>query len=92
MLSACCEAVRGVPILLTYDVGQQMCFANRHAHARVMLHVQEVHMQVVVAGLVVQVHPELLRCYCMPGCDRLHETDASLGSVDLRMTRTHHCA
>ena len=44
MLSAYYETVRGVHILFTYDVGQQMCFANGHAHAGVMLHVQEVHM------------------------------------------------
>ena len=46
----------------------------------------------VVAGLVVQVHPELLRCYCMPACDRLHQTEASLGFVDLNVTPMHPCA
>ena len=70
----------GCDVAVTYDIGEKMCFAHCHAHTGVMLNVQEVHMQMVVAWLIVNEHPQLVRSYFMPAHDCLHRDDTCSGS------------
>ena len=51
--------------LPTYNIREQVSLAHCHAHSNVSLYVHKVHMQVVVARLVMAKYPQLLRLYAI---------------------------
>lgn len=49
--------------MLTYDVQEKVCLSSCHAMTDILLDVHKVHMEMVVAGLVVHIDSQHLLSY-----------------------------
>ena len=64
---------------LAYDIIQEVCFACCHACSGIHIDVHEVHMQMVVGGVVMYVSTYLLSCHTILVCNRLLRPGHGLG-------------